>query len=156
MESGIQITGIEVPGQVEGWWVMDNGVEGFVREGRCQVTAVTNQLLDPGIGEQFLRPGIGPANLNDDGIKFDGDHLFGGLGCQDCGITQAGGCIQYQPLAFPALSTFGGIFHGVGAFDAVHRDAGDQHGGGGLGGHQAVIAIGEGREELHFAELIIF
>ncbi len=106
MESGIQITGIEVPGQVERWWVMDNGVEGFVREGRCQVTAVTNQLLDPGIGEQFLRPGIGPANLNDDGIKFDGDHLFGGLGCQDCGITQAGGCIQYQAISLPSAFNF--------------------------------------------------
>ena len=59
------------------------------------VKGVADDLLDLGVVEKRLRPGVEPGHLQHGGVQFDGDDLLGGSGRLDGRVAQAGAGIQH-------------------------------------------------------------
>ena len=148
---------IEVACQGEHGRIMDDRRERLRVEPPDLLEGIADDPCNVGIFEQSLRPGILTGHLLRHGIDLDRDNTSGRLGGFDRRVPQAGRRVQHIPFkrrdGFDFVQR---VLIRIRTFDAMHWDAGNQHGGSGLGGHQAIDPPGKFGEASNRFDYLIF
>src|SRR6266849_3526950 len=152
----VKLARIQVSRQAQRWWIMDDPRKRPVFKVLHHLEGVAHHLLDPGIIEKSLGPGIEPGHLLCPRIEFNRDDLLRRFSRLDSGVAQSCRRIQHtshhrrNSRALPQS-----ILVGIDIFDAVHHKAGDEHTGSLFGWHQAAHAIRLFREYLYGFDVAI-
>src|SRR6266496_318714 len=121
------------------------------------LVSITHELVDFGIVEQGLRPGMEACYLLHTWVKFYGDDLFSIFARFDGCVPEARCRIQYKSGdRCDSCDLPQSILHGINIFDTVHHKASDQHAGRSTCRHEATHTVCIFREHLYGSDGIAF
>src|SRR5215469_17416364 len=78
---------VQVSCQAKRWRIMDDTRKRLIFKVLHYLGCITHHLLNPGVIEKSLGPGIEPGHLLCPMVKFNRDDLLGCFSRLDCGIT---------------------------------------------------------------------
>src|SRR5260370_2151338 len=91
----VKLARIQVSRKAQRWWIMDDPRKRPVFKVLHHLEGVAHHLLDPGIIEKSLGPGIEPGHLLCSWIEFNRDDLLRRFSRFDSGIAQSGRLIHH-------------------------------------------------------------
>ena len=150
MKLFIERGAVQLSGHVEHGRVVDDLVKGAIFERFDDVPTVAQVALDVVAGKELLRPRIGPTDFEHGRVKFDGGHVCGRLRRLNGGVPQSHRRVEHFSAQLKAerFDFVERVLMGVAGHNAVHGDAGDEHGGGGKSGEQGVGSLQLIRKEV--------